>query len=580
MSDYNQQSFIGGINLMLDATRLTDKEYRVGLNLRNRYDVLKGIKISKKDAALPAGLLQEMTTFGDYIIAFVAGSAYYRYFSATGWTKINGFSMSSDAPRYWTQQVPVGLTNYGRLAAPTSISLASLTLAGISEGNTAGLLVQDNLNQPQYIFLAADGFPAVKVTQTYDEWDVTYGDIDGNPTIIPEEIVKLLTDNREYVPVGNTMTWTDGILYIDSPDGTQILRSVEGRPLDFVVNVTPLGTKGGDAYTTSYSVGVSGITCLRAVATGGLFVSAANATFLVSKNRTPNAPTVFGEYTFIRQFLFNATNLSDRTIIDSLGDTRFIDLTGIRSFNAIQQLQNEGRNSVFSAKIGPIFEGIVQDYEYAAAILYDNYEFYGVNSSLGPIIAVYDTLTESWSSFDTSQTEGKRIKQFAKIESTIQRLYAITEDNSLYELYGGTENAISVMRTSSVNHTEQGAQGIYRVNTPVFEVKLSEVRVILDNIRTDTTLTLEPFVNNRLSAQDIETKAIPYDPPITNYAGTLSGLDDVNGMLYNALFPTPNCEQGWSVYVIFTWSGGQLSQYSFRMTDITPMNPLNSQITA
>jgi len=578
MSDFSQQSFVGGMNLVIDATRLTDKEYRLGLNVRNRYDSLDPIPTSHKDPAIPAGIKQEMVTFGNYVICFIAGSAYYRFYSDTGWIKIEGFAMNAAAPRYWTVAVPVGLTNYGRLAAPDSLNLPTILLAGTQAGNISGLLVQDNITQPQFIFLDSSGFPAVRITQTYEEWDVVYGDSAIPPveTEVAADIAVLMEDNREYVPIGNTMTWTDGVLYIASQDGTQILRSVSGRPLDFVVNVQPNGQKGGDATTTSYSVGVSGITCLRAMSTGGVFVSASNATFLVQKNMTENSPKVFGEYTFIRQFLFNATNLSDRTIIDSLGDTRFIDLTGVRSFNAIEQLQNEGRNSIFTAKIQPIFGSLVQDYRYTAAILYNNFEFYAINTILGPVIAVYDTLTQSWSSFDTTQVNGKRIKQFAKIELTIQRLYAITEDDNLYELYSGTELATSVVRTSSINHTENGSNGIYRVNNPRYEVKLQEVRILLDSIYTDASLTIQPFVNNRLSAEQIETKEIGYVAPPNLYTGPAQ-LGDTNSMVYNALFTTLNCEQGWSTYVIITWSGGHLSQYSMRLEDLTPLNPTNSQ---
>ena len=148
--------------------------------------------------------------------------------------------------------------------------------------------------------------------------------------------------------------WTNGILFIVSSDTNTIYRSVSGRPLDFVVNVTNLlvATQttvivnnksmtaywqygGGDATTTSYAVGVGGISCIRSLSTGGIFVSASNATFAVTLNQTPNAPMIFGEYTFNRAFLFNATCLSDRVIFDTIGDTRFIELTGIRSFNAV-----------------------------------------------------------------------------------------------------------------------------------------------------------------------------------------------------------------------------------------------------
>ena len=73
MSDFSQQSFVKGMNLIIDSTRLTDQEYRLGLNLRNRYDTLQPIKEGKKDTAIPAGLKQEIVTFGDYIIAFIGG---------------------------------------------------------------------------------------------------------------------------------------------------------------------------------------------------------------------------------------------------------------------------------------------------------------------------------------------------------------------------------------------------------------------------------------------------------------------------------------------------------------------------
>ena len=97
------------------------------------------------------------------------------------------------------------------------------------------------------------------------------------------------------------MAWSNGILYIVSQDFNTINRSVNGRPLDFVINVVnTLATNapytqipGGDATTTNYSVGVGGITCIRSLSTGGIFVSASGANFAVTLNQTPNAPTIF-----------------------------------------------------------------------------------------------------------------------------------------------------------------------------------------------------------------------------------------------------------------------------------------------
>jgi len=78
----------------------------------------------------------------------------------------------------------------------------------------------------------------------------------------------LTEDRREYVPVGKQMLWHDGILYVVSPNGKQIFRSVTGRPLDFMVNITPSGDKDpleavGGASSVSHSVDFEPITSIN-----------------------------------------------------------------------------------------------------------------------------------------------------------------------------------------------------------------------------------------------------------------------------------------------------------------------------
>ena len=590
--EFNQSSFSGGMNLIVDDTRLPvsvkyklgDNPYSVGynqyreaFNIRNRFDVLQSIKNGVRDTAIPNGLKQEIVTFGNYIIAFISGSAYYRYYTDSGWRQIQGFNMSPTAPRYWTCVIPVGTTNYVRLAnsgttsasANPSAGVQQAVVSGANAGNNPGLLVQDNINQPQFIFLDSDGNIAVRITQNFIQWQIVYTDAT-NLTVAKTSNGDYL-DFREYVPIGNCMAWNNGVLYIASQDGNSIYRSVSGRPLDFVVNVTnklstnnkvtivsytdpitdrtfnpsyPAFTQwgGGDATTTSYSVGVGGISCLRPVSSGGIFVAASNANFIVTQNTSPTAPTLFGEYTFIRTFLFNATCLSDRTILDSTGDTKFIDLTGIRSFNAIEQLQNEGRNSQFSAPISPAFAGIVQDAGYTAAILYDNYELYAVDTIFGPAIAVYDTILGCWTSFDTFQTGGKRVKAFAKIELSIQRLYAITEDDSLYTIYGGTENALSLVRLGAV------------ANVPKTSHSVNSIRCVLNNISDDVTVSAIPMTDNRLTEANTQTKQITYDKPVYPYSG-LANMPDLNTQVGNVLFSFLNSQQGWKSFAIIQWLG-------------------------
>jgi hypothetical protein len=638
-SDYNQSSFLGGMSLLGDDTRLQPNQYRILFNSRNRYDKLDLILSSAIDKNAPPGVKQEMVSFGNYLILFVKGKAYYKLYTDTNWAPIVGFAMDPTAPRYWTVGVPVAETNYFRIAASNTISIpggSSLqkfpsvqnpvninNVRGAAQGNLPGLLVQDGINQPQFIFLDGNGFPVCRVTQRFDQWAIGFND-PGNTLVTylyTSATSTMPTDFREYVPIGKAMAFVDGILYIASVDGNLIYRSVSGRPLDFVVNVSnllattsttqlsivnylgfptpgywwfaggptavqgPDTTKGGDATTTAYSVGAGPITVLRGMSDGSLFVGAGNANFSVAKNKTPNAPTMFGEYTFLRTFLFNAVCLSDRAILDSLGDTRFISLTGIRSFNAVEQAQNEGRNSVFTATIQPaftisvgngFFTSLVQDASFASCILFDNYELYAVNTIFGPAIAVFDTVNGVWTGFDVLQTNGKRVKQLVKIELTVQALFAITEDDQIYRLYVGPGVDTGEVRTIGVCSNILYANQNIRLANPKMEIKLQKVRVIINGIVGDCQCTVIPYVNNRLSQSGPLVKPIKYSPPVKQSVGS-NNLPDINTQLVNLLFTTPAAEQGWKTFCSIKWTGGSLTQFSFEMADQTPLNPLQSQ---
>ena len=610
-SEYNQQAFVGGMNLLSDDTRLQPNQYRIGFNLRNRYDKLDLIPSSVEDTLAPTGLKQELVTFGDYLILFVNGKAYYKYYTDTSWVMVDGFQMSPVAPRYWTAAVPVSTTNYLRLSTATT-SYATLgnakapvsanNISGAAGGNLPGLLVQDNINQPMFIFLDENDIPTARVTQTFAQWSITF--TDPNNTVVQDVIVngKLVTygDQREYVPIGNCMAWVNGILYIASQDGNFIYRSVNGRPLDFVVNVPcnlvvnppykmadgVAGISIGDATTTSYSVGVGGISCLRGMSSGALFVAAGNANFSVSLNTTQNAPTEFGEYTFIRTPLFNANCLSDRAIFDSVGDTRFIDLTGVRSFNAVSQNTNEGRNLAFTASIKGAFtvtdsngitvSSIIQDASYAAGILFDDFELYACQSIFGPVIAVYDTINSCWVGFDLVQTGGARVKKLAKIELDVQALYAITEDDRLYRLYCGPTVDKAMVRTIGLCANIIWAGSNVKYANPKYELQPRVMRVIINGITRDCSITLTPYINNRQSSAGSKTKTITYDAPAKPTQAPLS-LSDVDTMLQNEYFSMPDSEHGWKVFATIEWDGGSITQFSAEFADLTPLNPLRSR---
>lgn len=594
-SQYNQSSFVGGMNLLGDDSRLQPNQYRVGFDMTNRFDELDLMAESILDPSTPPGIMQESATFGNFIVLFVSGKAFYRHYTQLGWIQIPGFAMSVDAPRYWSVVIPVATTNYVRIAVAglvntnTSNPQAGIQLsniAGAAGGNLPGLLVQDNINQPQFIFInGSTQQPTCRITQTFDQWRITF--IGADNAVVAVDTDGNVQDFREYVPIGNTMAWANGILMIASQDGQIIYRSVSGRPLDFVVNVpakladnttTPPYTLfgGGDVLTTAYSVGVGGISCIRPLSTGGWFVAASNANFAVTLNTTQNATTIYGEYTFLRQFLFNSNCLSDRGILDTIGDTRFVDLSGVRSFNAIEQAQNEGRNSVFTSNIQKAFNGITQSTDKVAAILFDNYEMYAMNTIFGYAIAKYDTVNGCWVAFDRLQTNGKAIKMLFKLEIDVQRLYAITEDNKLYNLYAGTKATVGTVRTVGVCANMLYANENIKMNNPDTEVQLRDCRIVMNNITTDVELSFTPYVNNRLTRQPSVEKSVTYKEA-TIISSLPTDLPDVNTQLQNLLFPTPNCGQGWKVFGIISWNAGTITQYSMDLNNATPMNPLLSQ---
>lgn len=550
MADYLQSSFRGGMNLFVDDTRLADNEYREAFNVRNRFDVLEQIKAATEDVAAPAGLKQGMHTFGQFKLLFVAGLCYYQNAGSTGWTKMPNFLMTPTASRVYLKEVPIGTTNYGRkLADATDVygGVKQATLL-LSSGNVEGLLVQDGITQAWFIYNDGDVL-AARRTQTYDQWAF-------DPTGV--------ADKREYVPIGTFMEWYDGILYTVDPTFTKIYRSVTGRPLDYVVAVDVNGDKAGDANATAFSVGVGGITCIKTLNNQGLFIACANRfCYFVTPDKTPQGLKIFGEPTYIRQYLFDSGCVNERVFVDILGDFAFIDPEGLRSFNAVLQQQNEGRNSIFSLKVAALFKDVLQVDEGSSAIVFDNYALFSVNTIYGNVILVYDTLNQCYVGMDT-QTNGVAIKQFAKIDTDVTELFAITTDNRLLRLYIGNFEP-SAVRTKS-----------WCSQIPINELTPEEFRVVLNGFRKDSVITTTCFVNNRRSG-DTMTKMARFTPSPKPFTGEIM-FSDVDSQLANFMFNYTSANQGWKAFFLVEWTGGgSITNFSLKTNDVTTKNPLMTQ---
>lgn len=421
-TDFIQQSFIGGLNQEVDPTRIDRDQYPLLINGRNRYGNIEPVKLPLEimSSEFPAGIMQGTFAAGNILIVFVAGQAYYKdwEYPNSSFLKINGFALSPDAPVVFAEAVPISYMNFGRTPEERSGTFnTDILLSTITAASPQGIVCQDGINPPQIITSAM----TARTLNNYAKWELT---------------------NREYVPVGRQMRYINGVLWIVSADGRRLYRSVTGRPLDFMVIIKPIS---GDKYPTeeeggaanvAHTVDYDVITVLERLNTddGSFYVSTNKISYAV----TPNYDKlVLGEPTFRNRTLFSTGGVSSFCFVEMLGDNAFADFNGLRSFNAILQTKNEGRNSPFGKRLGPILQGIQQDY--VAAIVFDNYALFGLNTIYGRGIVVYDELREQFSAVDYYTGVGQ-IKQFAEIKVVGNRyLFFITTDDKLF-LWAGSED--------------------------------------------------------------------------------------------------------------------------------------------
>lgn len=422
-----QNSFVGGMNLLSNETQLDDVSYRFLINARQRIGYIEPNKENLLIDA-PAGKKQGHIGVGSAHVIFVAGLAYYRLDGQVGWSLIPGFSMDPVVDRYYTQSVPASTFNFRRKKDPLSANRPILVDANVAiNGIPAGILVQDNVNQPQVIeFNNTTGTFTAFVTSNYSEWS---------------------TSNSEYVPIGRQMMHKNGITFVVARDGKSIFRSVSGRPLDFMVNVDVNGNKlpselNGGASSTSFAFDFDEITSLIDSNAEDTFLLATKNHIRIIKFDYDN--TIFGEPRFRELAIIKAGVVNQESMIEVLGDFAFVDFETISTFNAVLQLRNEGRTSIFSLQLSSLLKNIKQ--REPCACVFDSFALFYVKTTYGNLIVVYDMLHQKWVALDLTTVD--RIKQFAFVETTTEtKLYAITHHDELFQMYGSTERALAQLKT-------------------------------------------------------------------------------------------------------------------------------------
>ncbi len=436
MNSFVKSSFAGGMSQAMDSTKLADNQYAIGRNVRVRYDIATPVsKALVVGSPLAEGNLQAGVGFADGIVLFQAGKAFFKDLSvgAPGvWIAVPNVQMQATATILYTVTLPYSSNDAARVAGTEASS--PLILRSIQDGSSAGLLVQDGINQPVFIDPA---LLAGRTTQTWNQWSSVA---------------------REYVPVGLNMTYsTSGVLYVVSPDHKRIYRSVTGRPLDFVIAVDQTAGKlvpssSSDAEAMAVALTFDDITAILDSPTEveTFFLGTRSSGTLASPIRDIQlAPQLYGEPLYFRKNSSITTGpLNQQSVVEVLGDTVFVDTEGLKSFNAIKTLRNEGKNSPFSQTINNLFSGVTQGQ--TACGKFDNYSLMAVKTIFGYGILVYDDTRGIFVSLDiltiqgTTATVGE-IKQFIPVRvGRVNRLFAITNDNQFLELYSSsaeTDNA-------------------------------------------------------------------------------------------------------------------------------------------
>lgn len=550
--DEFQSSFIGGMNLLPDDTKINENEYREAFNLTNRFDILSPISdsveiASVSNATFGEGNIQGAIAAGVYIVVFSQGQAYYRRFDGGNFNPIPNFSMNRGAPNIWSCAVPASYFNLNRSLlvqvdnSGNNINFNSQVQASFTGGLTstspACIVCQDGLTQPFIIFIdPVTGLPNSRPLQKYSDWMIELAET---------------TNLREYVPIGKQMLYYDGILFIVSVDGLSIYRSVQGRPLDFVVAIDSNGNKLAQPFTlspngvtqilleyatlTSYSIGFSQIVALyTASGYSGIIASTINNASIGILIDTTN--TIFGEPTFDRDPLFGTGPLNMYSTCDILGDTAFIDGDGIKSFNASKQTRIETNNSIFSLKIASLFGestsasliiNILQDATITACIVFNGYAFFSCNTIYGNVLIVFDTYNQCWVSIvQIPALNGAAIKQFVSLMPNAKKLYGITSDNRLFDLFSSATFLTASFNTAGFSYTDIA-----------YEQQAQLFRCVLKNTTSTGMLTITPTCD--LVVRDKVNKPLRAKP------------------LNNVLVPfTTKPFNGWEISYNLSWTGG------------------------
>jgi hypothetical protein len=188
--------------------------------------------------------------------------------------------------------------------------------------------------------------------------------------------------------------------------------------------------------------------------------------------------------------MFPVGTLNQSSMVNMLGDTGLIDLTGLKSFNSILSLQNDGSNSDFSKMFDIYFKNVQQDI--VACESHDNYVFFAVKTVYGYKVVVFDLLSSVFVSLDDWGIDAPIFQFAASKVDNIRRLFFMTTTGAVYEAFAGEEVLNRILFTKEWIGDET-----------VISLKPKLSKITVQNCKEDGTIFATSYVD-RLKGKQLE----------------------------------------------------------------------------
>lgn len=534
-SAFIQDSFRAGLDMFSERTKLPEGAYAFLVNGRSRFGKIRPVR---KPAQLTEGLpsvdsgyrYQGLYGVGNFGVVFASGGAYVRNFAPSvdsgSFYRLDNLAMSPGVDTIYLEVVPASTINFPRTSSDSTPSGEVSFLGSIIAPSPQAAVVQDGINQPWVIL--SNG--SARITYDFSQWK-------NNP------------NEREYVPIGKQMIYVGDKLYIADPAGAQVYQSVSGRPLDFVISIDNEGNKlasedAGGAKNNSTRAFYDTITCLGRIASddGSFYIGSPRNSVISTPDFTR---TQFNEPFFKHRQIASTGALNQFSFLgDVNGDTCFVDGKTIRSFNAILNSKNEGRNSPFSLLISSLFEGV--DQNVTAAGQFDNYSAYALNTKYGAAVVWYDELRQCWEAIDIYDNVDGYIRQFATIVTEVgqRMLLFLTTAGKVYQFNPSSGDVANC----------QVYIGDWSSGDPKIQLDIDNVKVILEDAETSGTLLATLYVDNKKQEDVILSKTITQNYNAATAPVSLPFGDSAARTVNNINFDVSRINTGYKIGVLLSWN--------------------------